>query len=498
MAYKKQFPMSCIYIGGGFLKSQLLYILPVIHGFASKTPVSTLVFDSESFKAVLELIDEPIINNLIKRYALVEASRPTTAKPFEFIYRLIYGIRKFGVAKSLALLSVHSTNLLRNVSWLDLQVRHATWDSICLTLKDGSLRVSLIKRFKLCLTILAHYGYGARLSSLYEFKSGVFAHGVYYTRSIIAAFRENRVYCFIDALKCIYRLPLTFDISHSTFPAFYWNEYIQRINIDKVQHYWEGRLQGNSRYADAVLAAHGEQKWEGKDHGVLFLHIFKDSPFLSIDVSRIFPDYIEWVRFSLTCIIQSQGKWVIRMHPSQELWGEEQSKWISELLRLCGLHSLPKNISLVGSSVSVNDLLKGASKILTYHGTVHLEAACHGIKPIVISRCSLHDCDMSAVHKPSNLEDYADLIFDSNLQRFRLEPYYRERAKSILYVRENLLGFEKCINSITLYRNADSSMKHKDYIQVLEGLEANIDRLKKAGFSLNQSNHTLSLDQYRP
>ena len=59
---------------------------------------------------------------------------------------------------------------------------------------------------------------------------------------------------------------------------------------------------------------------------MIFLHVFKDSPYSCIDKKRIFGDYFDWFVSTLRIIGSPNEEWQIRIHPSSKKWGEDQKK----------------------------------------------------------------------------------------------------------------------------------------------------------------------------
>ena len=121
------------------------------------------------------------------------------------------------------------------------------------------------------------------------------------------------------------------------------------------------------------------------------LHIFKDSPFENIDRDRIFSDYYNWVLETLKILKYSKENWVIRAHPSAQRWGENQKQIIFRMFKkVFGTHQ-PKNIKFEENLKSNIDQYRITKRLVTFSGNSHLEAACFGIKPIVISNTTLCD-----------------------------------------------------------------------------------------------------------
>ena len=105
------------------------------------------------------------------------------------------------------------------------------------------------------------------------------------------------------------------------------------------------------------------------------------------------------------------------MHPSHVQWGENQRIVINSLLKMNKL-SLPSNVFIESGNLSNIEIFKTANRIVTFSGTAHLEVACYGIKPIIISRTTLHDYIKKSVLKPKNISEYRKFLLLSSKSNF--------------------------------------------------------------------------------
>ena len=124
---------------------------------------------------------------------------------------------------------------------------------------------------------------------------------------------------------------------------------------------------------------------------VIFLHVFKDSPYSCIDKKRIFGDYFDWFVSTLRIIGESNEEWQIRIHPSSKKWGEDPKKIINYTKKFFFDGKFPKNIEFINQKLSNLKSFKSAKRVVTFSGHAHIEAACFGIRPIIISRTTLSD-----------------------------------------------------------------------------------------------------------
>ena len=226
------------------------------------------------------------------------------------------------------------------------------------------------------------------------------------------------------------------------------------------------------------------------------MHIFKDSPFNLIDTKRIFVDYIEWIVETLKIISFSKENWVLRVHPNFKRWGEDSSRIVDLIVnQKLHLKKLPSNIILEKPQLRSNlDLFKNVKRLVTFSGTSHLESACFGVKPIVISKTALGEYNENAVFKPSNYNQYYDLLIKNNDKKFfRLPNSMIKDAKLLLFIRENILSIKNDLNGLSLYRSDKKEIIRKNFNNISNNLEFNLNYLNLIGSKLfNGFTHSLS------
>ena len=229
------------------------------------------------------------------------------------------------------------------------------------------------------------------------------------------------------------------------------------------------------------------------------LHIFRDSPFNIVDRTRVFSDYIDWIYSTLKIIKNSNEEWLIRPHPSYKRWGEDSSKIFKRIYDDVFSKAIPSNIKFNTDKFSNLELLKKAKRIVTFSGTVHLESACLGIRPIVISKCTLSNISNKLVLKPRNFRVYSQLLLkDSNSKIFQLDKYSIKLSKLLLFIRENILSLKNDLNSLTLFRNDKKYLFDKDFKNMLRSLEKNKNFLSLIGELIDKDlNYTISKKYYK-
>ena len=100
--------------------------------------------------------------------------------------------------------------------------------------------------------------------------------------------------------------------------------------------YWLHVQKGFSLNTDTKIAFNIKKKLRIKKNdckNIIFLHVFKDSPYNILDKKRIFCDYVEWVEETLKILKFSKERWTIRLHPVAKYWGENSYVKINIILK---------------------------------------------------------------------------------------------------------------------------------------------------------------------
>lgn len=470
-----------MYIGGAFMDSQLLYIIPFAHGYARQKKIRKLVFEKKIPDRVRK---SPHISEILREYIVVEKCRSEGIKRY---IEICFAVLFQGVsALKLALRSTRTGLLEKDVSWYELQLRHAVWDQTLQGVDDGMIQLPLIRRFVSALRVLKAVKKALALHSNEGVRAAVLGHTVYAGRGLLAVFRLKEIDVIAHSATIIHRTSLNADIGHLTMPYSDWMSFYEMVDPADVAENWKKRAIGISNYSDAENASIGRRSLSSTTpKNVIFLHIFRDSPFNHIDKNRIFSDYVQWVLETFKVLLKSNERWLIKLHPSAGRWGEDQVVWLKAIGKILFSDKWPENIEIDEIGYSNIELLQNAKRIVTYRGTVHLEAACFGIKPIIISEASLSSFNENLVHKPISLEDYERLLLvPENSRQFCLSEVEKNYAKTLLFIREELLSFGKDIDDFHVYRS-DSPLLHAQHFDaVLNGASANSIILKKIGANI--------------
>jgi hypothetical protein len=376
--------------------------------------------------------------------------------------------------------------LLANSTWFENQLRHATWDNALLGAQDGTTELSLLVRFLSALRVLLKVQYARSLITKHSLAAAFLGHTVYTGRGLLAEFRRQKILIFAHAENVIHRLDPEQDSSCMFMLRHQWDIIFNLVDEVEVKDYWIARNAGRSTYTDAKAAFRKTREvTHDTPKNVLMLHIFRDSPFNYIDTKRVFADYVEWVMTTLVILSKSSETWLIKTHPSADRWGENQHLWLQRISKTAFGGIWPKNLIISDGEYSNVDLFRHAVRFVTFSGTMHLEAACEGVKPIVISEVALHTFDKSFVFKPKTKYEYETLLMaPSSDNQFRLSDSGCLTAMKLLYIREKFLSFGPEVGAFTIYRADSKEYLEKDFQSVSENIGGCMTGLVEAGGAL--------------
>ena len=133
--------------------------------------------------------------------------------------------------------------------------------------------------------------------------------------------------------------------------------------------------------------------------------------------------------------------------------GRKSKKYNKKYSFLSYLIKIPKNIFFEDNIKSNIDQFKQTKRLITFSGNSHLEAACFGIKPIIISKTTLCNFEKNFYFKPTSIIDYENMILKGNCKKFTLDIKQQNICKRILYLIHNTINFSEDINSFHVFRN---------------------------------------------
>tara|TARA_B100000787_G_scaffold170197_1_gene164764 strand:+ start:3969 stop:5462 length:1494 start_codon:yes stop_codon:yes gene_type:complete len=481
-----------IYIGGGFTEDQLLWIVPIVSYYSKKNSNNLFIFENELSKTFL--------NNRVIRTHLKNVEHIVQKDLYFFSSKLIkYFLILFKYLPQIFfyVLFVNRKSILKDKKdWFTLQLKHSFWDTSLNMAKDGEIEPTLINKF---ISIIRCYAALELANKIH--KTGVctvfLGHTVYASRTLLAYLREKQIKIFTQASFNLHYQPKSEDNSWLKISKKKLETVRKKVNFQIISNYFNKRTMGKGNYLDSQIAMKQKKNIQKLNNfNVLFLHVFKDSPFNVIDKNRIFTDYYEWVIETLKIIKNSDQLWVIRLHPSSKRWGENQLKTLETIFKIIFKNKLPpKNIIIDEGAYSNNFLIKESNKILTFNGSVQLESACYGKRSITISS-NLSEIDKNLNLCPRNISEYRKLLLmDQNIFMgiAKISNVKIRISKYILFIRENLHYLKKDLNSLEIYRNDGNKLRTKTYNDISKKLDFNKKLFKRNGENLrNGATHTIS------
>ena len=472
-----------IYFGGGFRDYQILYMLPILDGFCTKNKIKKIIFEKELPKSFLKLSH---VHYFFQKYEIIFLPKKRLKKFWKvssLIY-LFYILNYFFLS-----FFVNKKNILdKNISWLKAQLYHSIWDTCIVNNKISLDRFEFKSRIKSAMQIAQK-----KIDFMFIKKHSCFfafiQHTVYSERFLFALLRNYNVKIFVQNKHVIIKQKKERDFGFKFLDKKIFLNSYRCIKENDIQKYWKKILRGKSNYLEARIAANLKNKRNKKNlserENVIMLHIFKDSPFTNIDRERIFQDYYSWVLETLQIIRDSNEKWIIRKHPSADRWGEKQKLIIDKILFKVFGKKIPKNILFEDNQKSNLNQFRITKRLLTFSGNSHLEAACFGIKPIVISNTTLCDLDNNLVIKPKSLSQYKKVLLKGSDEDFKITEKKISMCKRILFLIQNVINFSDDVSSFHAFRNDPKKVFKLLFKKILIKSNKNYDLIYKIGYNLN-------------
>lgn len=226
---------------------------------------------------------------------------------------------------------------------------------------------------------------------------------------------------------------------------------LDELNIDEVETYYQKRISGSSNYEDANRAFQPTQNTSiYKDAVVLYLHVFRDTPFHTLENDRIFFEYVDWVYETVKYCIEHKIKIVLKMHPSARVWGENQYAWIYKIL---GTFIDSSFVHLDNQTSNFCDVFAHCRNVVTFSGNVKYEYAMFGKKPIVIMSGQNELLTDKLFTKPDTRNTYFSSL---QADAFLVKPEDVCLAKKIVYYLEAISPLYAHFDIGTPYRGTSS------------------------------------------
>ncbi len=456
-----------LYLGGGLKDHQILYMIPIIIGTCKKNKIKKIIFEKKLSKKILKL---KIIREILKKYEiafeddLYYTDSIIIRIPRLFLYTFLFFFKSFLNKQSL---------LNKKDSWFNSQIKHCLWDTGIRNNNKELDRIELRSRIKSSRLIALQY-----LKTKKLIKNNVniafVQHVVYQYRASFALLRQNAK-VIVQNKSVLVLQSKNRDYGFKYLDKKIFNKSKNIISNYEIKKYWKMFLKGKSEYLEARNASNIKDRNKNIGKNVIMLHIFRDSPFTNIDRSRIFPDYYSWIVETLKIIRHSKERWVIRRHPSAKRWGENQDEIIRGIFKKIFKDKTPKNIIYERDKNSNISQLKNSKRIVTFAGNSHLEAACFGIKPIIISNTTLSDYDKKFYYQPKSLKNYESLLLeDSGSKKFELSKDEINYCQRIIYLIQCCVNFGNDVGSHHVFKSDPKSIFHELFKKVKLRLYKNL------------------------
>ena len=438
-----------IFIEEGFFESQLLWILIIFLEYCRKKNIKEIVFEkkyelifkNKIIKKELEGFKVIFLDDQLPFYLKNKICLYLTLLPKSFLLTLFFKKEKIIQKK-----------------WYDYQLYHSILDTALSLSKDGVITPKywiILKSIYLNLKKIEI----AKFLLKQNISTVVSSHNVYFVKSFNSIFRERNIPVYCQSDSNLYRQPKKKDES--------WNilhnrklrkKLLKNISYSVAHEYWVRKFLGKGDYFDSNLA-YKKKIFDNGVKNVVMLHVFRDSPYLALDKTRIFINYIDWIDHTIKIISKSKEKWFFKIHPNSKNWGENPKVLLYKLIK----NNKAKNITI--SDNGNLKLMKNLQKVVTYSGSASYEAISLGIKPVIISNNSICHYDKSTVLKPKNLKEYEKILLSRNYQKFKTSKEQIKLAKKFIYINEKVMPLTKDLNTLPIYR----SEKKKERIRLYHG-----------------------------
>ncbi len=458
---------KCVFLGNAIGDDQAPFFLALAAGFCQEREIDVVLWERKPSQKVLDHPEiKKITEGLQLRFIDEEGLSPAEGTLRYRLGTLVSLPLCFWLASRCSRAELRASR----GSWMKVQLLHAIWDQALQAVPDGTLRLQYRRRLRAAIRVVTTRRFARRVLKEFGVVAAFLGHTVYAGRALLAEFRRQDVEVYANSAWVIYRLPKDADVGSSNLTKREWEAAFSLIEGSEVDDFWRGRSGGDATYEDAALAAAGKSEVSGSTpRNLILLHIFRDSPFNVLDRSRIFADYVEWVQETLRLVALSEEHWMVRLHPSADRWGESQIAWVQAIIADAFENSsLPDNIRVVDTASSNLALFRHVDRVVTFNGTAHLEAACFGIRPIVVTDVALSSLDNDLVLKPKSRSSYRDMLLKpAHHDDYQLSTVSSERARKALFVREEMLSLQSNVGILTRYRGDSADIGSESVESVL-------------------------------
>jgi hypothetical protein len=480
----------------GMDEATLSYNLPIICGFCSCRNIQEIIIYKTDLASIpgIELCKSSGVDIEVRNLETIDVLRCWVESPITFLKFLR---RALWIAVDT--LRIDRLDLIDRGLWDHnphrMAVRHGIWDSLYRKFGSFSDSFSLTQRCSVLNRFLRTLVRTEILRS--RMCKGVFlGHNVYHLRAIADSASEIGLPLFLSAAFTMQRIENRFSAPPAMITMASFDRLSGLVKVKETEKWWRSRFDRENADGDLLqlsrvecMATHNGH--DLADFTVVFLPVFCDSPFGWLDPERTFADYCSWVRETLNYAIDSKNKLVFRFHPSSAIWGEDSR---AIFFRMIEDLPVPSNVVFDEEGMFPHSfLIDKAKHIVTYRGTVHLEALAKGFKPTVISRCLFSEFVRGSVFKPESIEDYHNIL---DGPKTHVSSSISLQAKKMLHFKEQYVGLKGLISVPTIFRGDSQETKAKASEKIALFAKNNHDKLRALGylFASNDIDQMTKLD----
>ena len=483
-----------IYLGGGLDPIVLTILIPILEGYKNEEGIIIDQGDFQLFQEYLNKKKKKFKNFSAFDTILVDYYKFNLKYFLLFILNLLKNFHFY-----MKLLFFFSYRDKKNYS---SAFSHSYWDSCIRNIDDNQLKPTFFRKLKILIKLIFHETHIKELINIYPIKSAFLGHQVYKHRICLEEFRKKNIKVFTQGNFAFFRQKRSKDVEWTSVNKNLLKKIKKNISTFIINRFWNLRSLGKLQDADFIAASKIKSKSKfNLQKNIIFLHVFKDSPFAKIDKNRIFFDYYHWVIETIKILKDSDEIWSLRIHPNSKAWGENSSTVLEHIKHKHFKGFFPKNIRIDNHSHSNLKVFSQMNRCVTFSGTSSIESSCYGIKPIVISDNSLSELNKNHVFKPISIKQYRELLLKKNSDPiFIQENKAVQESKFLLYLLYNVLSFKKSFfrisKKLNVFSNTSIVKKYQIFFGVINNLEDYSFRKKfhQLGICLKKNNsRTLDL-----
>jgi hypothetical protein len=424
-----------IYIGGGLDPISLVILFPILDGYRDKEEI---IIDRKEFQK----FDEYLTKKKIKFRDLCSVNILLTDYQFNskyFLLLIFNFVKNFNFYIKLIFFSY------KNIKSYKSAFLHSFWDSCYRNLKDHKLKPNFLRKIKVLFKLIYHENYIKELINIFKIKSAFLGHNVYKHRISVDEFKKKNIKVFCQGEVSFFMQYKKKDIEWNTINNNLFKKIKNNISASAINKFWNTRSLGKLACSDFIAASKSRRYSNfNLEKNIVFLHVFRDSPFARIDKDRIFFDYYHWVIETIKIIKVSDEIWSLRIHPNAKTWGEDSEIILKQIKKKYFEGFFPPNIKIDNNFHSNLDVFGAMKRCVTFAGTSSIESSCYGIKPIIISNNGLSELNKKYVLKPTSVNQYKQLLLKKSS-----DPIFIQDSKAVvdskyyLYSYYNVLSLKK-------------------------------------------------------